>query len=104
MDVKAFLFSLPEKAKPEVLEGQNTLFHFDIGDAGQFTVRVDDGKLSVAEGFSGEATCKVTTVDTVYEDVELGRTNPQMAVMMGKIKINNIGAMMRFAGLFERIA
>ncbi len=35
----------------------------------------------------GEAKCIVRAKASDYEDVELGRTNPQMAVMMGKIKI-----------------
>lgn len=100
MDVKAFLFSLPEKAKPEVLEGQNTLFHFDIGEAGQFTVRVDDGKLSVTEGFDGEATCKVTTTEESFAKLLKGELNPMMAMMSGKLKISNPGEMLKYAKIF----
>ncbi len=98
--------SLPERFKADKAEGFDAVFHFEVsGDnGGQFTVNVKDKACTVDEGFVGEPTCKVTTKDSDYEDVELGRTNPQMAVMMGKIKINNIGAMMRFAGLFERLA
>lgn len=100
------LKSLPTRFKADKAEGFDAVFHFDISgpNGGQYTVTVKERTCTIDDGHSGEATCKVTTVDTVYEDVELGRTNPQMAVMMGKIKINNIGAMMRFAGLFERIA
>ena len=97
--------SLPTRFKADKADGFDAVFHFDIAgpNGGQFTVNVKDKTCSVADGFQGESTCKVTAQDSVYEDVELGRTNPQMAVMMGKIKINNIGAMMRFAGLFDRL-
>ncbi len=98
--------SLPSRFKADKAEGFDAVFHFDISgpNGGQYTVTVKDKTCVIADGHQGESTCKVTTVDTIYEDVELGRTNPQMAVMTGKIKINNIGAMMRFAGLFDRIA
>ncbi|GIV35210.1 MAG: hypothetical protein KatS3mg031_2745 [Chitinophagales bacterium] len=97
---------LPARFKADKAEGFDAVFHFDIAgsNGGQFTVTVKDKTCTVTEGFQGEPTCKVTTQDTVYEDVELGRTNAQMAVMTGKIKINNIGAMMRFVGLFDRLA
>ncbi|HXH18580.1 MAG TPA: SCP2 sterol-binding domain-containing protein, partial [Chitinophagales bacterium] len=98
--------SLPSRFRADKADGFNAIFHFDIGgpNGGQFTVTIKDKTCTVTDGHQGEATCKVTTQDSVYEDVELGRTNPQMAVMMGKIKINNIGAMMRFVGLFDRLA
>ncbi len=97
--------SLPSRFKADKAEGFDAVFHFDIagGNGGQFTVTVKDKTCAVADGLQGESTCKLTAQDAVYEDVELGRTNPQMAVMTGKIKINNIGAMMRFIGLFDRL-
>ena len=98
--------SLPTRFKADKADGFAEIFHFDIeGDnGGQFTVVVKDSTCAVSDGHEGEASCKVSSTDSVYEDVELGRTNPQMAVMMGKIKISNIGAMMKFIGLFSRLA
>jgi acyl-CoA dehydrogenase len=103
---KEILLSLPTRLKADKAAGIDTLFHFNVSgpNGGEFTVVIKDGACTVTEGLTGEAKCVVTTQDSVYEDVELGRTNPQMAVMMGKIKINNIGEMMKFAGLFNRIA
>jgi putative sterol carrier protein len=46
----------------------------------------------------------VKTTDQTYADTELGRTNAQMAVMMGKIKVSNIGSMMKFVEMFNKIA
>lgn len=97
--------SLPERLKKDKAEGVDTTFHFDIsGDrGGQFTVVLKDQEVTVTEGLNGDAACLVTASDDTYEDVELGRTNAQMAVMMGKIKITNLGEMMKFIGLFSRI-
>jgi putative sterol carrier protein len=100
MDVKEFLFSLPAKLKPEVLEGHNSLFHFDLANAGQFTLKLADGKLEVTEGFSGEPTCKVTTSAESFSKLLKGELNPMMAMMTGKLKISNMTEMMKYAKIF----
>lgn len=97
--------SLPERFKADKAVGVNTRFHFEIeGETGgHFTAIVVDGVCTVEEGLNGEAKCVVRAKATDYEDVELGRTNPQMAVMMGKIKISNLGEMMGFVNYFKRL-
>lgn len=100
MDVKQFLFSLPEKVAPEAVEGLSTLFHFDIADAGQFTVKLDNGKFEVSEGFSGESTCKVTSNAESLGKILSGELNPMMAMMTGKLKITNVGEMLKYAKIF----
>jgi len=99
------ILSLPQRFKAEKAEGIDAVFNFDISgpNGGQFTVTVKDQTCKVEEGLSAAPTCVVTTSDEVYQDTELGRTNPQMAVMMGKIKISNLGEMMKFIGLFKRL-
>ena len=99
------LKSLPTRLKADKVNGVKTTFHFDIEgpNGGQFTVNVANGNCTVADGLIGEAKCVLKAKDSDYEDVELGRTNPQMAVMMGKIKISNIGEMMSFVGYFDRL-
>lgn len=100
IDVKKFLFDLPAKANPDVLEGQSALFHFDVDDAGQFTVRLSGGKLEVSEGLHGEPSCKVTTSAKAFSDLVTGALNPMMAMMTGKIKISNPGEMLKYAKMF----
>ncbi len=100
IDVKEFLFSLPAKVKPEAVEGLSTLFHFDIADAGQFTVQLDNGKMDVSEGFSGEPSCKVTTSTESFQKLLSGDLNPMMAMMTGKLKISNPGEMLKYAKMF----
>ncbi len=100
MDVKQFLFSLPEKVAPEAVEGLSTLFHFDISDAGQFTVKLDNGKFDVSEGFAGDPTCKVSTSAESFSKLLSGDLNPMMAMMTGKLKISNPAEMLKYAKMF----
>lgn len=103
---REIILSLPQRYKTEKAPADySTTVHLNIsGDnGGEFTVNIQDGKCSVTEGLIGTPKCTVSATDNNYQDVELGRTNPQMAVMMGKIKLSNIGEMMTFAGLFQRL-
>lgn len=105
-NARDIILSLEQRFLPEqVDEDLHIIFHFDIsGDrGGQFTVEIEDDECKVEEGLSGDPKCIITCTDSVYEDVELGRTNAQMAFMMGKIKISNIMAMMKFINCFERL-
>lgn len=99
------VLNLPQRFKPEAAKHESAVFHFQLqGDTGgQFTVRVHNGQCSVEEGLSGDAECVITAAASDFEDAELGRTNRQMAVMMGKIRISNLGAMLKFLGVFEEL-
>ncbi len=100
MNVKEILFSLPEKVKPEVLEGRNSLFHFDIAGAGQFTVKIEDGKLEVTEGFEGEPTCKVSASTETLAKLRSGELSPTKAIMFGKLKVSNPMEIWEYAKIF----
>jgi putative sterol carrier protein len=100
MDIKDFIYSLPAKVNPDTVAGLSTVFHFDISDAGQYTVTLDNGKIAVAEGLVGEAKCKVSTSAETLRKVLTKEMNPTMAVMMGKLKISNLSEMMTYAGKF----
>lgn len=100
MDIKTFLLSLPERVRPETVEGLTTLFHFDIADAGLFTVKLDDGKMSVSEGLEGDPACKVTTSADTIGKILSKDLNPMMAMMSGKLKISNPGEMLKYAKVF----
>ncbi len=102
---REIILSLKERFRPEKIEaGYETVFHFNIsGDrGGQFTVQIENGEIAISEGLTGEPKCVVSTKDQMYEDVEWERTNPQMAFMLGKIKVSDIGEMLDFASLFFR--
>jgi crotonobetainyl-CoA:carnitine CoA-transferase CaiB-like acyl-CoA transferase/putative sterol carrier protein len=98
------LESIPYRFRAEKAVGYNTLFHFDItGDETlQYTVEIKDGQCFLSKGLVGSPVCTVKTKASVYVDLETGKANPQMALMLGKVKISNIAAMMQFAKCFRK--
>ena len=97
-----FLENLPAKVPAAALEGVSTVFHFEIsGDGGgQRTVSVEGQQLKVEAGLNGSATCVVKADADDFMKVIRGDINPMMAVMTGKIKISNVGEMMKYAKMF----
>jgi acyl-CoA dehydrogenase len=97
--------SIPLRFKIDKAAGTSTLFHFDISgeNACRYTVRIADGNCTLSKGLEGTADCVVSADSKVYEDVELGRSSPEMAFMSGQIKVSNLGAMMGFAKLFKKV-
>ena len=102
MTAAEFIQGLPAKATPEVLEGMETNFFFDLeGEGGgAYTVIAHDGALTVQEGQVGEAKCEVRAKADKFMDVIRGETNPMMAVMTGKLKITNTGELLKYAKVF----
>lgn len=101
---KQIIESLPSRMKEGSGKGIDIYYHFDIsGDkGGKYTVSVNDGVCKVEEGLNGsDPKCVITTTDSVYEEVETGKTNAQMALMFGKIKVSNIGSMLKFVEMFN---
>lgn len=99
-DIKSFLFSLPEKVAPEAVEGLSTLFHFDVADAGQFSVKLDNGQFDISEGLNGDPVCKVSASADTLAKLLSKDMNPMMAMMTGKLKISNPGEMLKYAKIF----
>ncbi len=100
MDTKEFLKELPGKIPEGALDGKNTLFHFNLQDDGQYTVKVEDGKMTIEEGLIGDPKCVVTASAATLGKVISGNMNPMMAVMSGKLKISNLTEMMTYAKIF----
>ncbi len=98
--------SIPVRFRPEKAVGYNTVFQFDIsGDETlQYTVVISNGTCTLQQGLQGTADCVIKTKAKVYVDLETGKANPQMALMMGKVKVSNLPAMMQFAKCFRRFS
>ncbi len=102
MTATDFIIALPQRVDPAVLDGIATNFHFDISGegGGQYTAEVCDGELEISEGFHGEPKCVVKTSNDTFMNVINKKTNPMMAVLMGKIKISNQGELLKYAKIF----
>lgn len=96
--------SIPQRFRPEKAMDYSGVFHFDIsGDDGYaFTVEIQDGRCHFSKGLHGDADCAIKTKTETYVKLELGQANPQMALMMGKVKVSNLSAMMAFAKMFRK--
>jgi acyl-CoA dehydrogenase len=102
---REILYTLPSRLKADRVDDTlSGTFHFMMEGEGDFTISILDRQVTVQEGLIGAATCEVRAKASDYADIELGRTNPQMAFMMGKIKVSNLGEMMKFMGMFKKLA
>ena len=103
--VEGLMRSLPSRLRPGKTEGWHAVFHYTLQGAPspRWTVRVDGESVAVSEGWEGEATCRVEMKEDTYLGIETGTVNPQSAFMMGKVKVSNLGEMMRFIQAFRPI-
>lgn len=101
--VEALFASLPSRLRPERTEGWRTRFHYKIAGASapEWTVVIDGETCTVARGLEGEASCVVEMDEETYLGIETGQINPQVAFMMGKVKVSDIGEMMRYIKAFR---
>jgi acyl-CoA dehydrogenase len=102
-DVEGLIRSLPSRMRPGAAEGWKSVFHYTIRDAAkpQWTVRIDGESCTVTEGHEGSPNCRVEMMEATYLGIETGTANPQAAFMMGKVKISDLGEMMRFIKVFR---
>jgi putative sterol carrier protein len=105
MTAKELVKGLPSRFKPDMASGfsGNIQLVLEGEGGGEFSVQIKDGACKVEEGLIGIPDCVVRAKASVYVDTETGKLNPTMAVMMGKIKVSNIGVLTQFIQFFERL-
>ena len=96
MTLEDYFDSLTQKVKPEDLEGIDTQINFDLKGRNMY-VTVKDGKIETGEGLVEGAEVNITVKEEDLLSIIGGQTNPMMAMMMGKLKISNPGAMLKYA-------
>jgi putative sterol carrier protein len=100
MTVQEFFAQLPERADPAKTAGMTNTYVFDVEGAGQWTVAVDDGKVTVNEGAS-EADCTISATEETLVKIAKGEANATTAYMTGKLKISgDMGAALKLQKLF----
>ena len=97
--------SLPARFRAGDATNVNSTFHFKISAAniGEYTVAISGGECKVENGLNGKADCTIETSDKTHYDMEVGKTNPQIAFMMGKVKTSNVQMMIKFYKLFNKL-
>jgi acyl dehydratase/putative sterol carrier protein len=99
--VAAVFQSLPGAFDPEKSAGWDTLIHFAVTGAGDWTVEVKDKKVRVAEGKPDVPSSVITTdADTLLGMVE-GRIKGDMAFMSGKLKATKVPDLGKFGKAFD---
>ena len=98
--IQEFFQTLPSRADSSKTAGMTNSYVFDIDGAGQRTVNVDDGAVTVSEG-AGEADATIQASSETFEKIVAGEQNPTSAYMTGKLKIKgDMGAAMKLQKLF----
>ena len=98
--VQEFFETLPSRADTSKTEGMNNSYAFDIEGAGQWTVRVEDGAVSVDEG-AQDADATISASEETFSKIVAGEQNPTTAYMTGKLKVKgDMGAAMKLQKIF----
>lgn len=100
MTVQEFFEQLPSRVDPGKTAGMTGSYVFDVDGVGQWTVRVDDGTVSVSEG-AQDADCTISASEETLLKIAAGEANPTTAYMTGKLKISgDMGAALKLQKLF----
>lgn len=94
--------SLPNRFKKEKAKQYSGIFHFNLSGekGGQYSICIQNQTCTIKEGLIAEASCIVTGEGQDYIDLELGKLNPQMAIITGKIKVSSLPDMLQFTKFF----
>jgi putative sterol carrier protein len=101
--VAEFFAALPARAAAEAekTRGLHDSYLFQVAGAGEWTVIVDDGTVTVSEGDSGAAKCTIATDEDTFLGIASGQVSPMSAFMRGKVKVTgDMGAAMRLKSVF----
>jgi putative sterol carrier protein len=80
--------------------GLNATYLFDIAGSGKWTVRVENGQVSVREG-EGDADTTISASEETFVKIVNGEQNPTSAFMTGKLKVSgDLGNAMKLQQLF----
>ena len=99
--VQEFFETLPARADTSKTAGMNNSYAFDIEGAGQWTVKVADGNVSVHDGLADASDVTISASQEIFEKIVAGEQNPTSAYMTGKLKLKgDMGAAMKLQKLF----
>lgn len=97
MSAKEYLQNTASRLTATDVEGVTTTLHFDFGGGADYSMVVADGKAEFVDGLVGTPECVIKADADDFVKIATGDMNPMMAMMMGKLKLSNPGAMMKYA-------
>jgi putative sterol carrier protein len=97
---REFFETLETRVDPAKAAGMTASYRFEIDGAGNWTVDVDEGKVSVSED-GADADCTISTSSETFLKIANGEQNPTAAYMSGKLKVKgDLGQAMKLQKLF----
>lgn len=114
--IDALFETLPKRFKSEKAKDVELNVLFEFENDLKFSVSIKDSQLTVNREPSttnaqpstvnrqpSTVNLIITTTTETYIGVETGKINPQEAFMTGKIKVSDLGVMMKFGSLFKKL-
>lgn len=100
--VRALFLAMPQAFKAEKAGNWASTLHFDVKEAGDYSLVIDSGRCVAHDGKIGTANATVVfdSADTLLS-MAAGSLKPEAAFMAGKIKADNMGELMKFSQFFS---
>ena len=101
-DLEALILKgFPVAVDPAKARGWNARFHLNLIDGDGFTLVIGNGRCRTARGLQGQPTCVLTTDEATAYGLFRGEVDGNQAYMKGKLKISNVGDIMRFTAAYD---
>jgi len=104
--VQATFTAIQAAINPEVMKSVNGIIQFDLKDAGMWylDMKTGDGDVGMGQPPAGKSDCTMTLEAQDFQKMFVGKLNPTMAYMGGKLKIKgNLGVAMRLESLMKKM-
>jgi len=96
----SFFTSLPERAAERDLSGVRASYVFTLEGGNAWTVRIDDGKVSVSPGSDDSVDCTISASEETFSKLMKGEISALPAYLSGKLKLSgDLGAAMQLQRL-----
>jgi NAD(P)-dependent dehydrogenase (short-subunit alcohol dehydrogenase family)/acyl dehydratase/putative sterol carrier protein len=99
--IAAVFKALPSAFDAEKSAGWETVMHFAVAGAGDWTVEVKDKKTRVSEGKPAAPTCVITVDAETLAGMVEGKIKGDMAFMSGKLKATKVPDLAKFGKAFD---
>ncbi len=96
---------MPSYFQADKAGSTNATYQFDLsGDqGGQYWLKVADGQATSGKGEADNPTVTLTAAAQDYVNIAMGKMDPSIAFMQGKLKIKgDMGAAMKMQSMFKR--